>query len=549
MSLRLSTTLNGENRQWLLERSPVRLGRASGNAIQVLDGTVSKEHCELTLSGERWTIRDLGSRNGTRVNGRDAISALPIAAGDRVEVGHVLLTVSDGVRDDTTRFTTSEHVGSSLKLKVADVLQKPAGGPSDTGRVLHVLAEAGQLLVVPRPLDETCQAILGLVESALPTSRLVILLRDVNAAAGTSGDLRQVAARYRGGRADEPLALSQTILKNVLSENASVITSDAANDPRFLSQKSIIAHAIHSAMAVPLFDNERVLGILYADSSDPLVNYGQRELELLTLLGNMAAVKITNVRLYEAEQERQRLRQELETATRIQNSLLMDPPEVPGWLFHVRLEPCHEVGGDLYDLHVRDDGTLVVLVGDVSGKGMGAALLMAGTLASARALYDECPGPLAFVQRLHASVYRNRDERSYVTMFVGWLDPLSGQLRYVNAGHPPPHLLANGELRTLDSTGTAVGPAMRLAASLVPWTEGEVVLRDDETLAVFSDGIPEAQRGEELFGYERVASAFKDAMAERDLSSIANGVIGKIDAYAAGEHRADDVTLLLLRRG
>jgi len=140
MSLRLSTTLNGENRQWALERSPVSLGRASGNGIQVLDGTVSKEHAELALAGERWTIRDLGSRNGTRVNGRDAISALPIAAGDRVEVGHVLLTVSESARDDTTRFTTSEHVGSSLKLKVSDVLQKPTGVASDTGRVLHVLA-------------------------------------------------------------------------------------------------------------------------------------------------------------------------------------------------------------------------------------------------------------------------------------------------------------------------------------------------------------------------------------------------------------------------
>jgi predicted component of type VI protein secretion system len=157
MSLRLSATLNGENRQWLLERSPVSLGRASGNAIQVLDGTVSKEHAELSLTGDRWTIRDLGSRNGTRVNGRDAISALPIAAGDRVEVGHVLLTVSEGLRDDTTRFTTSEHVGSALKLKVSDVLQKPTGAASDTGRVLHVLAEAGQLLVVPRSLDETCR--------------------------------------------------------------------------------------------------------------------------------------------------------------------------------------------------------------------------------------------------------------------------------------------------------------------------------------------------------------------------------------------------------
>ena len=547
MSLRLSTTLNGENRQWMLERSPVSLGRASGNAIQVLDGTVSKEHAELALAGERWTIRDLGSRNGTRVNGRDAISALPIAPGDRVEVGHVLLTVSESTRDDTTRFTTSEHVGSSLKLKVSDVLQKPTGTASDTGRVLHVLAEAGQLLVVPRSLDETCQAILGLVESALPTSRLVILLREVpsgaGAASGTS-ELRQVAARYRGGRADEPLALSQTILKSVLAENASVITSDATNDPRFLSQKSIIAHAIHSAMAVPLFDNERVLGILYADSSDPLVNFGQRELELLTLLGNMAAVKITNVRLYEDEQVRQRLAQELATATRIQQNMLPEPPALPGWLCHARIETCHEVGGDLYDLYVRNDGALVLLVGDVSGKGMGAALLMSSTLSSARVLYDTCTGPLQFVQRLNAIVHRSSDSRSFVTMFVGWLDPTSGQLRYVNAGHPEPHIVKNGTLRTLEATGIPVGMMSSFA-----WTEGEVVLADGETLAVFSDGIPEAQHGNEFFDFERLATALKETAAERDLAAMADGVIRRIDAFAAGEHRADDVTLMLLRRG
>src|SRR5580765_8644753 len=545
MSLRLSATLNGENRQWLLERSPVSLGRASGNAIQVLDGTVSKEHAELSLAGDRWTIRDLGSRNGTRVNGRDAISALPIAAGDRVEVGHVLLTVSEGLRDDTTRFTTSEHVGSALKLKVSDVLQKPTGTASDTGRVLHVLAEAGQLLVVPRSLDETCQAILGLVESAVPTSRLVILLRDGGGAtSGAASELRQVAARYRGGRANDPLALSQTILKSVLAENAAVITSDAANDPRFLAQHSIIAHAIHSAMAVPLFDNEKVLGILYADSFDPLVTYGQRELELLTLLGNMAAVKLTNVRLYEDEQVRQRLAHELATATRIQQNMLTEPPELPGWLCHARIETCHEVGGDLYDLHVRSDGMLVLLVGDVSGKGMGAALLMSSTLSSARVLYDACPGPLAFVQRLNTSVFRSSDARSFLTLFVGWLDPASGVLRYVNAGHPEPHLVKNGTLRTLEATGIPVG----MMASF-PWTEGEVVVGDDETLAVFSDGIPEAQRGDEFFDFERLALALKETAVERDLATMADGIIRRIDAFAAGAHRADDVTLLLLRRG
>jgi pSer/pThr/pTyr-binding forkhead associated (FHA) protein len=116
MPLRLSTTLNGEVRQLVLERSPVSLGRASGNTFQLLDSTVSKAHAELALAGERWTIRDLGSRNGTRVNGRDAVGPLPIAPGDRIEVGHVLLSVSENERDEVTRFSTSEHVGSSLKL-------------------------------------------------------------------------------------------------------------------------------------------------------------------------------------------------------------------------------------------------------------------------------------------------------------------------------------------------------------------------------------------------------------------------------------------------
>src|SRR5262249_33760502 len=178
MVLRLSATVNGEPHQWLLERSPVRLGRASGNAVQILDGTVSKEHAELFLDGGRWSVRDLGSRNGTRVNGREAQVPLAVGPGDRVEVGHVLLHVTEVKSEEPTRFSTSEHVGQALSLKVSDVLQRSTIGVGESSRVLHVLAEAGQLLVLPRPLDETCQTILGLVERALPTSRLVVLLRD-----------------------------------------------------------------------------------------------------------------------------------------------------------------------------------------------------------------------------------------------------------------------------------------------------------------------------------------------------------------------------------
>ena len=541
MSLLLSVQLQGLPQSWPLSTSPVRIGRRSDNDIQIKDNTVSKEHAELLEQGGHWTIRDLGSRNGTRVNGREAKEPLPLKPGDRLEVGQVQVTVTDGRQPAPSRFSTSEDVGSSIRLNVRELLEHPPSGASATAAAtaMHLVMEAGQLLVLPRPIEETCDSILGFIEKGVRASRMVVLLRDA-----ATGQLSQMAARYRGGRSTAPLALSQSIMNAVLAENTSIITADAMDDPRFASGQSIIAQAIHSAMAVPLFDNEQVLGILYVDSTDPSVLYSQQELELLTLLGYMAAVKITNSRLLEAEQTRQRLALELATASRIQRNLLPEPPELPGWSCHARLETCHEVGGDLFDFHVREDGTLVVMVGDVSGKGTGAALLMSSTLSAARVLYDACQGPLDVVNRLNTALRRHSDERSFVTMFVGWLDPASGHMRYVNAGHPDPHILLGGSFRRLEATGIPVAMLPDF-----PWTEGTTVLEHGETLALFSDGIPEAQHDDEFFDWDRVQQTLIAAAAEPDLERAGDHVIASIDAFAAGQHRADDVTLVLLRRG
>ncbi|HTR97172.1 MAG TPA: SpoIIE family protein phosphatase [Candidatus Acidoferrales bacterium] len=536
MNLRLTTTQLGETRTWTLDLSPTRAGRSSSNGIQLLDGTVSKEHAEFLLDGARWMIRDLGSRNGTKVNGAEITGPAPIQPGDTLEIGHVILRVSG----ETTSAILSDHrgLGSSLKLKVVDLLQQSTGPGLETGRMVHLLAEAGQLLVLPRPLPETCETLLGFVERAITANRLVMLLRERPGA-----ELVQIAARARGASLREPLALSQSIVRTVLEENTAVITADAMNDPRFLGQQSIIAQAIHSAMAVPLWDNASVLGILYVDSTSPAVIYAQPQLELLTLLGNMAAVKITNARLLEAEQLRQRLAQELATATRIQQSLLPGRPnDVSGWRFLARIETCHEVGGDLYDFHRREDGAFVFMVGDVSGKGMGAALLMSSVLSSSRVLYDACDGPLQFVRKLNAVTFRSTDARSFVTIFVGWLDPTNGRLRYVNAGHPEACLVHEGKVRGLGATGIPVGMLPDF-----PWTEGETTLEPGELLAVFSDGIPEAQRGAEFFEMDRVRETLR-ASASPDIDSTADRLISAIDEFAAGEHRADDVTVLLVHR-
>jgi len=537
MILKLSTSLNGENRTWTIEDLPVRIGRSSSNFVQVLDSSVSREHAELSRDGVRIVVHDLGSRNGTRVNGQDAASPVEVKPGDTIEVGHVLLRAS--LEDHPTQFASSPGHASSLRIKVSDVLSRPTQDTRDPNKLVRLLAEAGQLLVLPRPMRETCEEILRFVERAVPANRLMILLR------GKDGDnLEQVAARTRGASAKDPLALSQTIANIVLTENTAVITADAMNDPRFASAQSVVGNLIHSAMAVPLYDNARVLGILYADSANPTVLYGAEQLELLTLLANMAAVKISNARLLEAEQARQRLALELQTATRIQQNLLPEAPgDLPGWGLHAVLQTCYEVGGDLYDFYRRADGQLVFLVGDVSGKGMGAALLMSSAISSSRVLYEAFDDPLALVVRLNEVVYRSTDARNFLTLFIGYLDLASGTLRYVNCGHPEPLLARGGLLRSLEATGVPIG-----MMSSFPWTMGTTVIEPGETVAVFSDGIPEAQKGEEFFDTERVEQAMRDLAPLPDLSGVAEGILRRIDDFAAGEHRSDDVTLVLLRR-
>ncbi len=537
--LRLLGTIAGREQSWPLEQPPIRIGRSSRCAVQIADATVSKEHAEIVREGAQWRVRDLGSRNGTRVNGAVVEAPVPIAHGDRLEIGSVLLRVAESAAGAPVELSDATVVQSSARLNIADLLERSTRRASGSADVVRLLTEAGQLLVLPRPLPETCQEILKFVERAIPGSRHSILLLE-------PGQTEPVLMAHRGRASgpDRPLGLSRSIMRSVLEDCASVLTRDAATDQRFAAQQSIIAQAIHSAMAVPLFDNERVLGLIYVDSLNPAVSYHQEQLEILTLLANMAAVKISNARLLEAEQARARMAQELATAARIQRGLLpVHPPPTPHHAFDAYLESCHEVGGDLYDFHMREDGHVVFVVGDVTGKGMGAALLMSSFLATARVLYDICPDPGMLAARLDSIVSRSTDPGRFVTAFVGVLDPATGSLAYVNAGHPPGLLVLGDEVRELPATGVPFGilPDQRHATDTV-------TLRPGELLAVYSDGIPEAQRGDEFFDDHRLRQALSECARDPDLAAVSRAVRGQVDAFLAGAARTDDVTLLLLRR-
>jgi len=534
----LTGEVGGKAHSWPLEGETVGLGRSSKSAIHVPDGTVSKDHATIVHRAGRWTIVDRGSRNGTRVNGVEAREPLEIRPGDRIEVGHILLRVADQQVGSPVRLSDATVLGSSIRVPAGEILERRARGLGGSGRLVHLLADAGRLLVLPRPLRETCDELLHFVEQAVRASRYVLLLKN------DAGETVQMATRTRGGPANQPLALSRAIMSEVLEQCASVLTADAAVDPRFQGQHSIVTQSVRSAMAVPLFDNERVLGLIYVDSHDAGISFGEDELELLTLLANMAAVKITNARLLETEQAHARIVQELARAAEIQRGLLpVVPPRLPGYQLDAFLETCYEVGGDLYDFHVASDGSVLFAVGDVTGKGMGAALLMTSFLSSVRVLYDACANLGELARRLNAITHRSTDAGHFVTAVIGRLDPASGRFEFVNAGHPAPTLVRDGRVRRLESGGMPFG-----VLAEAEYAAAAVDLGPGELLAIYSDGIPEAMHGGDFFDQERLDRVLCAAADEDDLGTLRARILSEVRTFVGDEPRSDDLTLLLVRR-
>jgi serine phosphatase RsbU (regulator of sigma subunit) len=461
---------------------------------------------------------------------------MEIRAGDRVEIGHVMLLASAEEPSQAVRFNEGTVISTSIRLRADQLLDRTAREKTATGTLVHLLAEVGQMLVMPRPLRETCEQVLEFVSRAVAGSRHVLLLRN------EAGELVQMAARQRGGRSDEPLTLSRKILSTVLEECTSVIIADTTLDPRFQGNQSIVAQAVRSAMAVPLFDNTKVLGLIYVDSQELIAKFNAEQLEILTLLGNMAAVKITNARLLETEQERLRIAQELATAVQIQRGLLPKPPHLDGWEIEAYLETCYEVGGDLYDFRMLPNGRLLFLLGDVAGKGMGASLLMSSFLSAGRVLYQSAVDPGEISRRLGSAMAAAESGR-FVTGFLGCLDPATGSLQYVNAGHPAACLVSDRGVRELESNGIPFG----ILADF-DYQTAEAKIEPDELFAVFSDGIPEAQRGEEMFDDDRVRASLTGARSLPTLIEARRKVYEDVAAFVGDYPRSDDITLILMRR-
>jgi sigma-B regulation protein RsbU (phosphoserine phosphatase) len=330
-----------------------------------------------------------------------------------------------------------------------------------------------------------------------------------------------------------------------MDNKTAILIRVASEDPRFAEQKSIIMSELHSAMAVPLFDEGRVLGILYADTANPMHVYQDEDLHVLATFGNLIASRLLNYQLLSERESKQIMEAELKRASMIQEALLVPkPPKIAGYDICPRLEQSRLAGGDLYDMHRFDDGRLFFMVADVSGKGMGAALLMSHILASFRILYEALEFDLVrAVQRVSSQMFRHSDPSDFATLFAGILDPTTHEVRFVNAGHNSPRLVrSDGDIALLEPSGIVIG-----SFDQANWQESMVRMSKGDTLYIFTDGVCEAQGDSRFYGYERMEKLLVENR-RKSAVDITQCIMNDVTQYMGDAPRSDDITMLTIKR-
>ena len=536
-----------------LKKDGLSLGRAADNDLAYPnDPWLSRYHLRFEKSDQGWSVRDCESRNGTNVNSM-SLKQHPhvLEPGDRIYAGHLTIEVRDS--GDSSRrvmsFVTPRPTSSERHATMVTSLDKVLGQTNvverttkdrsqtstlSTSRVVHALIRAGRELAGHRPLEELFNNILDLSLSAVEAMRGVILTLEPN------GELEVRASKGEG------FSLSTLVRDRVLSAKESLMISDAQLDDYLRESKSIVSQGVHSMMAAPLQTGERVIGLIYVDTGDLISPFSPEDLDLLTVMANVAAIRIEHSRLVLVEQAEKVMEVELAQASEIQRSLL--PPSVPvveGYELSGFNLPCRTVGGDYYDFIPYADGRMVLLVGDVSGKGFAASLLMSSLQARVHMLAESMPEPAPAVSALNRALAARCPRGKFITFFYAVLDPATGWLSYANAGHNYPVLVrAKGGVEMLAGSDLVLG----IKGSSQYETHG-VQLDVGDTLCLYSDGVTEVQsrEGDIEFGEQRLAQYLAERQRQ-PLDEAISQLAQSLREWSAQPSFADDFTMVLVRR-
>ena len=523
-----------------LQGEAVSIGRASDCTIPIKDRYLSRKHAEIVPVGSAWMLKDLGSANGTYLNGTRVERDEVLKTGDRIRLGDTEIVFETSGASTDRFFTVADTAGGTnptIAIPVGDISDKPE--EQDVAR-LQTLTLLARELIEDRPMDELFGFITERIMEHLHPSRAAIALLGPDGRSFTKVEVR------RSDPSDtSELTISHTLLAAVVEEKKALAFVDVSVDEKLRSAKSIIMQGIHSILCAPLLIGDSVVGVLYVDYLFTHRSISEEDVRLVAQIGRFAAIKLETTRLREEAIQKRIMDEELKTASGIQRRLLPPAPSnVPGFTFVGKNQPCRTVSGDYYDFAIRPDGRVYFVIGDVSGKGVTAGLMMAGLQVAFRIFSKSDPDPSVLVTQLNLALKENLPQSKFVTLFLGRLDTNTGLIEYVNAGHTPPLWLSRQGAVELGESDLLLGVVSR-----AEFTTRRLQLEPGDSLIMFTDGVTEAR---DRAGVDLGSTIIADALVPlhgSDANIIATSVNETVLQHVGdAENLDDDVTLLVVSR-
>ena len=541
----------------VLDPGRVLLGRHPDCQIVLDAASVSRQHAALTISAEGVVVEDLRSRNGTLING------VPLAGPRRLEDGDEFAICGQRFVfiDESPAFG-----GSSAAIVVdADFAEDDADLEGDSNAVIV------SQVAIPRPsVDERIskhteaklRAVLGLnraIGASLSLGDVLPRLLDgllevfpqadrgfVLLAQPPSGQLRVRERRIKRPGAGAA-RLSRTLIEKVATSRQAILSADTATDTRFQANESVLITDIRSVMCVPVTSGEgRLLGVLQVDSRDLGHRFDDTDLDVLAGIAGRAAQAIEQALAHDERVAREQLNRDLELAHRVQQGLLPSrPPELPGYQIFDFYEAAQQVGGDFFAYVPLGPDRLAVVLADVSGKGVAAALLMAALSADVRYCLASEPDLGRALGRINESFLRGGWDDRFATLVVGVLDTTTHALTICNAGHLPVFLReASGAIRQVaaDLGGLPLG-----MASDHQFRSCTITMEPGSSFLLCTDGVTEAMDLDgRCYGLERLEEAMAGPTA--DASELGRRILADVDKHTTGVSASDDICLVCVHR-
>ena len=540
-----------------INRDEMVIGRLPECDIQLPSNMVSRKHAVVKRVGEDIFIEDMGSGNGTFLNGQRIDATAKLKGNDRLKFGPILMRFeSDRFPDDGSSSSVYRHAlgrnhveiheeddGSSTIVNSLDSDVVGRLFESRPQEKLKAVLEISRSLAGTLDVESLLPKILNSLFSIFPAAdRGCVLLQD-----GQSGKMTPRAMRHRREGEDATVKLSRTILNTVLKDKKAILSADAANDERFDASESISALTIRSMMCVPMLDlQNNVVGIINIDTQNPMMQFKQDDLEIMLAVACQAANSLVSARLLDAFVAKQKQDSEMDIARNVQHALLPEAlPEVAQYQFFASYESAQAVGGDYYDVIPVKDGRIWLAFGDVAGKGVPASLVMSRMSSVVRSTSEFVTDAGEAVSAINDHMCAKAVEGRFVTFVLTILDPVNHTLSVVNAGHMSPMIRKpDGSIFEFDddSIGVPIG-----VIEGFPFETRVRSIEPGETVVLYTDGVSEAMNpNSELYGIERLRELVQEDITNAE--ELGKRIREDVRQHADGRPQNDDITLMVFGR-